>query len=443
MLANHKLSIVYIPLHCGQGPTYSWLLPTLLLAALLSACDSAGDGDDASSEAALTYHGDAKPIIDAYCAGCHRAGGNSPFPLTTYDEVHPLRTLIADAVARRRMPPWPPDRACTEYLHDPSLSDAQIAILVEWIATGAPRGDPAEEGRPLEPPRSPVLARVDLTSSMPEAYTPRRTPDDYRCFVLPWPRAEPTHITGFQVQPGTRAVHHVIAFLVPPAEVAEIEADDAADEGPGYDCLGGNASRMMRLDMLGLWAPGIGAVDFPTGTGIAVEPGSRLLLEMHYNRAAGDALPDVSGVDFELEDQVERVGNIRPWFDAAWPMGDAMRIPAGQRDVVHAYAADPTAAFGGDRPMRLHDVGLHMHMLGTQGMLRIDRADGSTECLLHVPRWSFHRQAVYRLAEPRILQPGDRLYLECHWDNPTDRDVAWGEGTDDEMCLGILYFTHE
>ena len=51
------------------------------------------------------------------------------------------------------------------------------------------------------------------------------------------------------------------------------------------------------------------------------------------------------------------------------------------------------------------------------------------------------------------LNPGDRLGLECHWDNSAGnqpfvdgqrvppRELNWGEGTDDEMCLGGLYVT--
>ena len=40
-----------------------------------------------------------------------------------------------------------------------------------------------------------------------------------------------------------------------------------------------------------------------------------------------------------------------------------------------------------------------------------------------------------------FLNAGDTLTLECTWDNPTDSDVAWGEGTSDEMCLGITLNT--
>lgn len=416
------------------------------LLAALPACGDAGTGEGPPDKAtaALTYYADAKPIIDAYCTGCHHAGGSGSFPLTTYEEIQPLGAVIAHSVAQRRMPPWPPSRECTEYVGDRSLSDEQIATLVDWIDTGAARGDPAEEGPPLPEPGNTALSRVDLTLSMPAEYTPQNPPDEYRCFVLPWPRTRPTYITGFAIEPGARAmVHHVIPFLVPPERAAALEARDAADEGPGYDCLGEmTESADMPLDWLGAWAPGAGPQDFPEGTGIAVPPGSRVLLEVHYNLAVR-ARPDLTRIHFALDDQVEREARLLPWLDQAWREGDAMKIPAGQHDVAHAFAADPTATVSDGQPLRIHEVALHMHRLGTRGLLRIDRADGTKDCLLHIPKWKFHRQESYRLAEPAVLEPGDELYLECRWDNTTGHDVVWGQGTSDEMCLGLLYVTED
>ena len=51
------------------------------------------------------------------------------------------------------------------------------------------------------------------------------------------------------------------------------------------------------------------------------------------------------------------------------------------------------------------------------------------------------------------VYPGDSLRLSCTWDNSeanqpvidgqvaAPHDVQWGEGTTDEMCLGVLYLT--
>jgi hypothetical protein len=130
-----------------------------------------------------------------------------------------------------------------------------------------------------------------------------------------------------------------------------------------------------------------------------------------------------------------------------------MNIPAGQADVTHAWTEYPTryldaltgGVFQNDKPITLHFVGLHMHTLGTHTRLDIQRGSGERECLLDIPRWNFNWQQGYTFVQPKVLNPEDALHLECHWNNsaPGARDVNWGEGTGDEMCLGIFYMTQE
>jgi Copper type II ascorbate-dependent monooxygenase, C-terminal domain len=128
-----------------------------------------------------------------------------------------------------------------------------------------------------------------------------------------------------------------------------------------------------------------------------------------------------------------------------------MQIPAGQSDVVHKYSAPLTfyasAASGGEiaasAPLRIHSTGLHMHLIGRKISLRVERKDGARSCLLDIPRWDFHWQGSYALKESVLMAPGDSLALECHFDNSASnaKDVNWGEGTEDEMCLGFVYVT--
>jgi hypothetical protein len=81
-----------------------------------------------------------------------------------------------------------------------------------------------------------------------------------------------------------------------------------------------------------------------------------------------------------------------------------------------------------------------MHTRGVKARLEIQRANGDKECLLDIPRWDFHWQGAYGLMKPTVFNPGDQIYLECHWNNSqTTHDVNWGEGTGDEMCLGGFY----
>jgi hypothetical protein len=104
-----------------------------------------------------------------------------------------------------------------------------------------------------------------------------------------------------------------------------------------------------------------------------------------------------------------------------------------------------------NEPLTIHDVNFHMHQLGVSGSLEIIRASGEEECLLGINDWDFNWQLAYRFKSPVLLNPGDRLRLTCTWDNtagnqPTGeppRDLNWGDGTYDEMCLGVMYMSQD
>src|SRR5690349_8019314 len=97
----------------------------------LAACSSSND--DASDGATLTFYKDAKPLVDAYCVGCHSEGNIAPFALTTPEQVVAHKQDMVTAVVSREMPPWPPASGCAEYSSDRSLTDAQIATLKGWV----------------------------------------------------------------------------------------------------------------------------------------------------------------------------------------------------------------------------------------------------------------------------------------------------------------------
>ena len=87
----------------------------------------------------------------------------------------------------------------------------------------------------------------------------------------------------------------------------------------------------------------------------------------------------------------------------------------------------------------IFSANLHMHTMGRSGRFTLIRADGSEQCLLNVPAYDFDWQRSYRFKAPVVIGPGDRLKLECFFDNPTDQSVHWGDGTEDEMCLTTMY----
>jgi len=423
-------------------------------------------GDDAPAPATTsdddegpTYWRDVKPVLDARCISCHQAGGIGPFELTTYDEVASVAPLVAASVRSGQMPPW---RAVDHrpYLDDPSLTDAQIEAIAAWDAAGAPEGDPSSEGPTLPPIGGAVLDRIDHTLTLPAAYevTGDDGGDDYRCFLVDWPDDDNVFVTGFEAVPANdRVVHHMAAFLLrsdgPGASsvIDTFQGWQEREEGPGYGCFGGPSATGEELDaptlQIAQWVPGSGAVTFPEGTGIEVPAGSKVVLQMHYYTGGLTGEIDQSEIHFTTSPSVERVAAFAPFLDPLWPLA-GMDIPAGSVDHEHSYRSDPSgflalflAGFDLSGGFDVHSTMMHMHRLGSTATLRHHRSDGEADILLEVEDWDFDWQLDYRFAEPVAFRPGDELEVTCTWSNPTDEDRAWGEGSDQEMCVANMYIS--
>src|SRR5262249_23737221 len=95
-----------------------------------------------------TFTKDVLPIFQKSCQSCHRPGQMAPFSLLTYEDARPWARSIKQRVETRYMPPWHLDRTIGEYDPDPSLTDDQIATIVKWVDTGAPKGDPKDAPKP-------------------------------------------------------------------------------------------------------------------------------------------------------------------------------------------------------------------------------------------------------------------------------------------------------
>jgi hypothetical protein len=408
------------------------------------------------AEPAPTYYGDLKPILDNRCASCHEAGGIGPFALESYDDVAQVGEIVVNAVESGQMPPWKAVSADLQYEGDPSLSPEQIALFRAWLDGGMEEGAPEDEGAPLSP-IGVALPRVDVTLEMPEAYAPASgVADDYRCFLIDWPEQGTRYVTGFEVVPdNTSVVHHVAAFLVRPDGLAgegvldTFRDFDAAEPGPGYTCYGGPSGAegtQVPIQQVAQWVPGSGAVLFPEGVGIAIPEGSIVVLQLHYNTPAWDGAPDQSRIELVTEAEVDRIGAFAPFLDPLWPLGN-MAIPAGQ-EVTHTQEGDPREFFellnselDLEAGFDIHAAMLHMHDLGREGRVRVDRADGTSVDLLHITDWDFDWQLNYRFAEPVGFEPGDAMHLSCRFDNDRDEDANWGEGSADEMCVGNLFIS--
>jgi hypothetical protein len=409
---------------------------------MLVACHS-GPDLRAKSSSEVTFHRDVRPITEAVCARCHADTSLAPFTLNTYADVSSMAELVLDSVESGAMPPFYAADGCDDYEDDFSLTEAEIQVFRDWVAAGVPEGDSRDA--PVKASMvSNELTHVDYVLQLPEAYTPADQEDDYRCFVLDWPDPSVIQtVAGFNVLPDdTASVHHLIAYIVPPDLASEFDALSGADGRPGYSCFGGPGGPVDHTDpatalrWIAAWAPGTGGGMFPEGTGIPIEGGSRVVLQIHYHPEVGNPLPDQSSVEIAMgEPFADEWAIIQPFTNVEWLNTDWMEIPAQSEGVKHSYRMEM------DQDFTVYSAGIHMHLQGRTANLTHETADGESDCLLDVQNYDFNWQRQYWFSEKKQVQIGDTIALECSWDNPSDENLYWGEGTNDEMCLGTLYVT--
>ncbi len=332
-----------------------------------------------------------------------------------------------------------------------------------------------------------------VTVGLAEPYTPTSestATDDYRCFLLDTGVPEDRFITGVRFVPdNAEVVHHAILYRVRPQQIQAAQQRDADTPGQGWSCFGGpdlpsaggNAVRSLdSAPWLAAWAPGGREARYPEGTGVFLEKGSSVILQVHYNLLAGQGpdstsvrlrtvpgdsdlkpletmllpapvelpcLPDESGPlcdrDAAVEDTIERFG------------GESLRTIWGLQLICDGDLVEPRAGatqsctHSVDAPVTVYASAGHMHLLGREISIVANAGKPGEKTLLDIDMWDFDNQGAQPLAEPFDLAAGDTLTVTCTHDaklrsqlpalEGTDpRYITWGEGTTDEMCLGIL-----
>jgi hypothetical protein len=138
--------------------------------------------------------------------------------------------------------------------------------------------------------------------------------------------------------------------------------------------------------------------------------------------------------------------------------GNASFVPLGLLLICGKDAGNPKASTTTfcertiEQPTTIRVAAGHMHLLGKSIRIVLNPGLPDRRVLLDIPQWDFHWQNAYVLVKPAQAEPGDIVRVTCTYD-PTRRKrgeegiprapryVLWGEGTTDEMCLGLLQVT--
>jgi hypothetical protein len=330
-----------------------------------------------------------------------------------------------------------------------------------------------------------------LTMQDANSYTPKSInggTDDYHCSLVDPHVRENSFIVSSEFFPGSgkpaAEVHHAILFLVPPSLV---EAAQKADNGgKGWTCfgeppvLGTGLKQFQSMPWLSAWAPGHGKDVLPATTGTPLPKGSLIVMQVHYNLLAGDlpvrprvqldtvpasahlrptsiqplvSIPNIpcpAGVTGALCDRTAELADLSKRFGPyITAFGTAVQRLCGQ-DPANPPLGNTTSCTW---PVRaagyIVRAAPHMHLLGKAMKITLNPGTKQAKTVLDVPNYDFDYQAAHDNTPWIKVAPGDRLQVSCTYNPKLAQElpqlrrlpphfVTWGDGTSDEMCLGLV-----
>ena len=390
-----------------------------------------------------TFHLDVAPIIYNNCTECHRVGELGPMPLTTYDEVAANGYYIEYVTQSGYMPPWTPDHNYTTLNGERFLTEEEKQTIVDWVAADMPEGDSSDN--PGLPDFNSVsqLGEPDLILTMTEPYLHGGDGiEQYQVFRIPTGINETVEVSAVEISPSNNAIAHhgLIGYTSNPASINAAAVLDNADPAAGYESFG-DYSVPVEDQLFGGWVPGSPPLMFPPTIGKIMEPGSELLLQMHYGPAYQDELDQTSiniyFADVPLEREIET--QLLTPADLLVPF----YIPANEVVSFHGTRYVPS------------DVSVistipHSHLLGKSWLVYATSPDNQdTIPMISIPNWDFHWQGIFTYPSLLHIPGGYTVHAIAEYDNTSSntfnpnnppQDMWFGDLTTDEMYVMFFQF---
>lgn len=366
------------------------------------------------------YGAQIAPLLLRTCMPCHSPGDIAPWAMTNHQVVAEFSRLIKSDVLAGVMPPWHADAKYSAFSNAKGLSVDEASMVVDWIDRGCPRGDgpdPLAQAKPVAEPDWPMGA-PDAIISIPAQSIPATGIVDYRYLFAQSPFSGDVWLRGVAVKPGNRTVvHHSLVFKGTFNELLALQGG-----------LGG---------FFAGYVPGMEQAMYPEGTGKQLKKADIIVFQMHYT-ASGVAASDVTKLGLYLAPSKPAKELVTgSAYDTSFV------IPPGQPSV--GVRAIKTFAKGS----MLYEFSPHMHFRGASAKYTLQYPNGTRETILNVPSYYFNWQALYRLAQPKLVPAGTVLMCEGTFDNSTQnmlnpdptKEVRFGEQSWEEMFIGYVNYT--
>lgn len=277
-----------------------------------------------------------------------------------------------------------------------------LAMLLGVCLPGCGSSDDGDEPAPTFDP--------NLITIESGAYHLEPGDEKYLCYTMNLPDRD---LSIYEIAPVYgKGVHHTVFSwaLVPEKEVE-------------FEC-----PVLFKMTWIPLYAGGVGSnpLKMPEGAGVKMTKGRQLILQLHLQNTGSAPIDDKTKIEVYAEDD-------RPDIIGAGVYGMDNRVI----DIApNAQGVSTTMDCKADRDMDVFAVLPHMHKLGNH--IQLERTAPTTTSIFS-EEWAFDDQPILPLEMK--LSAGDDLRLSCVHDNPSPKQIGWGESSDDEMCIAVVYYT--
>lgn len=345
-------------------------------------------------------------------------------PLSTYEQVRPWARAIERKTALREMPPWYIDKSVgiKKFKDDISLSDEEIALIGQWVASGTLRGDPAHMPPPRKYPDGVgwTIGTPDLIVSSP-VMTVKAVAPDWQALLGPVPSGltEDRWIDAVEmkeVRLDGSAMGRVVGrkegdlnyFTVHHAGIHEVHPDKdpgAVNASFKRDGIGdGNFYIVHQL--------GANETVYPADTGVLLKAGAQFTYTVHMH-SIGKEVPVRLDIGFKLRPKGWKPKVVQTSFVLMGNLTDELDIPANEDNVrFDTFYRFPSAGI-------LTTYEPHMHMSGKRMCVEVLYPDGKRE-MLNCSRYNHNWTRVYSYEDDVApILPKDTVLHIIGWYNNT------------------------
>ena len=413
------------------------------------------------NRAAVTFSRDVSPILKRSCERCHRPGGGAPMSLITYQDVRPWARSIKQRTLVREMPPWFVDKniGIQEFKDDPSLSDAEITLIGQWVDSGSPQGNPDDMPPPRNWPAGKwTIGRPDLVVSSP-LVTIEAVAADWFGGINPPALTRLTEDRWIKAVEVKEVILDDDGLEQPPA--AATTSDTASDDGRAelnlfvvhHAVIRAELGEIENEEASGIFSIthelGQNATYFPDQVGVRLPAGSVLTYDRMHFHSIGRQVRARVDTAFKFHPKGYQPKYLAAGGSQSGAFDLELDIPAGENDIMR------DGFYRLNRPAIMMTFEPHLHSSGKRMCIEALYPNNSREmlnCADYNHNWV--KVYVYEDDVAPLLPAGTVLHMLAWYDNsPSNPRVldprnwkGWGNRSIDDMFYHLprmLYLTEE